>query len=553
MINKAKRRVLLIRVPQCERSIGQEEKDLSVVRNFQPYLPLSLAYLGAFLNEYASEDYLVTIEDINTKYVVESEGYVDCNVMDRMMESVISDTEYDIIGISSAFVNNLDWVQRAVQLANEYHPGKPVILGGGYPTVYPEKSLEQTGADYAIIGEGEDTLLSLLNRISGVKNSRFEKLFSQISGYVYRENGEIHTIPKTTVIDDLDLIPFPAWDILDVEEYLGKQDERMLLGYTSRGCPFRCTYCGTHLAWGSGIRFRSAENVLMEIDFMYREYGIKNIHFVDDNMTANKKRMNTILNGLIERDYDLTWQASNFAVNSLDKETIALMIPSKMAKVTLAIESGSQSTQKQINKNLDLKKAEEVFRMFEQYDIPIHLNFMIGFPMETVDEIQATIDLANRLGAHETQVNIVTPWPGTELYEYVLKHKNLNREIAMEDMDHRKPVGFVNVPWNYVELNHLSYDTNISLNFVNNRDLNDPKSYPRLMQRWKGLEASLPQHAILFVCIGYLHKQMGNLIECNNYYDKAAHLFKKKDVDRAYGKYLNWDNNLIIKDFKDHV
>lgn len=557
MLNKVKRKVFLIKAPQCEYNLDQKEKDLSVIRTFQPSLPLSLAYLGAFLREYASEDFHVTLKDINTEFLTESDGNIDyvnmSRLMSRNMESAIKSTDYDVIGISSVFVNNLKWVQQAVQWAKEYHSDKPVILGGGYPTVFPEKSLEFTGADYAVIGEGEDTVLALLNRIFKIKNSRFGKLFPHISGYVYREQGEIYVVPKTNAIKDLNLIPFPAWDMLNVEQYLNKQDQRMLFCFTSRGCPFRCTYCGTYLVWGKGIRFRSAENVLAEIDWLHHEYGVKNIHFVDDNMTANKERIKTILRGLIERDYDLTWQASNFAIKSLSKEIIELMIESKMTSASLAIESGSPSIQKLVNKNLDLKKAEEVYRWFEQYNIPVHLNFMIGFPMETMDDIQATLDLANKLRSHETQINIVTPWPGTELYKYSLEHNKLDKEIALEDLDHRKAAGFVNVPFDYKMLNRFSYDTNISLNFVNNRDLHDPKNFQRLLQKWKVLESALPKHAILFICIGYLYRTMGKLKEGDTYYRRAADLFNEDDVSRAYGRYLKWSDNSVIKDFSDYV
>jgi len=555
MMNKVKRKVFILKVPQWEFPDDSKSMDYTTLRNFTPMPSLALAYLGAFLREYASDDFDIILKDINILAFLRSEGDIDKADIINMVKSEIKKTNYDVIGLSSPFANNMRWIKESAQWAKAFHPDKPVIVGGGYPTLFPRKALEDTDADYVVIGEGEDVLLGLLNKIFNITNKVFNKQSPVISGYGFRDvDNSITIIPKVTFIKDLDIIPFPAWDLLDAKQFLKKSKEQMLFSITSRGCPFKCTYCSTHSAWDNGIRFRSVENILSEIDLLYHEYDIRNFYFVDDNMTANKQRIDKLLNGLIDRNYsNFTWQASNLAIKSLDEETVSLMRLSRMTKAGLAIESGSQKIQKQIKKGLNLQKAEKIYNLFLQYDIQVHLNFMIGFPMETMEDIRETISLAKRFHAHETQVNIVTPWPGTELHEQAMNDNYLDKEVSIEDLDHRKPVGFTNVTWKYDDLNKLSYDTNILLNFLDNRDLHNPRYYGRLLEKWKLMEKGLPNHAILLICIGYIYKKINELELSGIYYERANKLLKDKNVRQVYGKYLSWDDYQVVKSYKESI
>lgn len=547
-----KKKVFLIKVPQVEYYEKQELSSLDVVRTPQIIMPLSLGYLGSFIREYGRDDFEVSLADVNTRAMIEAGGKnFSPYLLLEIMESLIKNSDYDVIGISSAFANNVDWVKKAVTLAKDFHPNAPVILGGGYPTLFAEESLKSTKAEYACIGEGEDTLLALLNRIFMIRNERFEKVFSpEPTSYAYWEDDLVRVIPRGSYIKDLDLIPHPAWDLLNIESCneVFPENTNEVVSITSRGCPFKCIYCSTQLAWGSSHRFRSAENVLDEIDLLYERYNIRHVHFVDDNMTINKKRMVQILNGIVERRReDFTWVGSNFDIRTLynAEDLIKLMGDSKMKSAQLAVESGAPDTQKYIRKNLNLGQVRQVYEWFLALDIPVKLLLMIGFPEETEEDIQKTIDFVYELKPHSTQVNIVTAWPETELHERAIDGNYLNSNLDISDMDHRKPAGFVNVPWNYEKLNRLSYDTTIDINFLNNRDLSDKRYFPRILEKWSHLETELPRHAVIKICLGYLYNHMDKPDIAAEYYRRAYELLQEEDVYEVYGRYLERKSPVI--------
>jgi radical SAM superfamily enzyme YgiQ (UPF0313 family) len=268
-------------------------------------------------------------------------------------------------------------------------------------------------------------------------------------------------------------------------------------------------------------------------------------------MIIDRNRINNILQGIIDRNYnDFSWSASGFTISSLKKDTVDLMVKSKITRVTIPVEVGTPEMQKIIKKNLDLEKVKEAYKWFEEYEIPIRLTIMIGFPMETEDQVNSTIDFVKRLRPQEVHINIVTPWPGTELYEYAVKHNKLDREIELDELDHHKDVGFVNVEWSYDQLREIKSDMNIFVNFLNNRDLQVPKNHKRLLKKWQSFEFGLPDHAVLFISLGYLTRLMGHKSISDEYYEKVVSLYKRKKIRDAYADYLKWDDVPAIHDFK---
>ena len=145
-----KKKVFLIKVPQAEYYEKQKSLRLDVVRTPQVIMPLSLGYLGGFVREYGRDDFEVSLADVNTRALIRVGGKnYSLYLLLEIMESLIKNSDYDVIGISSAFANNVDWVKKAVALAKGFHPNAPVILGGGYPTLFAEESLTSTKAEYA--------------------------------------------------------------------------------------------------------------------------------------------------------------------------------------------------------------------------------------------------------------------------------------------------------------------------------------------------------------------------------------------------------------------
>jgi hypothetical protein len=273
-----KKKILLVKAPTGEyfENLKKDEDLRSSYTYSKPLISTALALLHSFLKKYGRYYYDITVIDFEIDELLDSkDGYACPRKIKERIDKVFNSEEYDALALSVMFSVNHKWADYISYLSKKKNPRSAVIIGGGYPTVFPEKSFTKTKCDYAVIGEGEDTLLHLLNNIFGNKPKEFNKLFSDISGYVFRDiHGDIISIPKTTFIDDLDLIPMPDWDALRGEEYFAKnRDPSIASGYyfpvlTTRGCPYLCTFCSVYQSDGRKMRCRSIDNIIHEIDYL---------------------------------------------------------------------------------------------------------------------------------------------------------------------------------------------------------------------------------------------------------------------------------------------
>ena len=182
------------------------------------------------------------------------------------------------------------------------------VLGGPHVTALQKEILEvQPEIDYVVVGEGELTITELCRMLE-----HSDREASQIQGLVYRTaDGTVQVTPRRDLIKDVDSLPFPARDLVDMSRLgthkyidVGRVSATMI---SSRGCPFKCAFCSSHITMGKVYRFRSAENVLAEIDELVNHYHVNHIAFEDDTFTLNRDRVEAICQGLIQRNYDLTW------------------------------------------------------------------------------------------------------------------------------------------------------------------------------------------------------------------------------------------------------
>lgn len=552
--NNQKINVLLFKVPDCEFP-GEESSnnDLRVSYTYhKPLISCALAFLGAFIKKYGGDHFNVNLVDISIDCLLESENeQVITSIVKEKIKDFFNSEEYDVIGLSTMFLRNDEWTHYVAGLSLSKNPSAPIILGGGYATLEPKASLMNTNADYAVMGEGEDTFLYLLNKIFCIKNNLFNEKFPNISGYAYWENGDVKVIPKTTYIEELNLLPRPSWDEMRGKEYFSLFTEPKSMGYfpvmITRGCPYRCTFCSVSKYVGRTMRCRSPEIVLADIDYFYNKYKFKRLVFIDDDVNVNRDVYHSVLRGLIKRKYDFECNAFYVAINALCEETIKLMADVGMKRILLPVETGSPRMQKEIKKFINLEKAKKAVEWAKKYDFNVSTNFMVGFPQETMEDIQQTLDFACEIKAHQTAFWVVTPWSGTELFDFAIENNFLqDHDGPQRNKRGYRDIGhFVNVKFDYQVIKDLTYDFNIRLNFLSHSWLEEPRHYNDLLVYWQQLEAGLPKHAILFVCLGYLSKKMGKMDEAQKYYKRAVDLFKQKDVNKIYGKYLEWDEKPI--------
>ncbi|UCD84424.1 MAG: cobalamin-dependent protein [Deltaproteobacteria bacterium] len=307
--------------------------------------PLGISYLGAVLKK----DYEVKLLDTtaeghqNVKNL--GNGLVKYGLSDNEIKKRILDYSPNVVGITCLDSSQMPFVRRICQLAKEINPQIITIIGGAHPTFLASEIIIESSIDFIILGEGEGTLPSLLERFNRGQD------YSDLDGITFRKDGKIQVNPKTKYIENLDELPFPARELLPMKKYVAINTSMNVFSksnhwapiITSRGCTAKCTFCSSANFWGNQYRVRSAKNVLDEIELLVKEYNIKEIQFCDDNLILNKERAMDIFQGIIDRKIKIFWNTPNgIALWKLDEELLQLMKASGCYELTLAIESGDQ-------------------------------------------------------------------------------------------------------------------------------------------------------------------------------------------------------------------
>lgn len=331
----------------------------------------------------------------------------------------------DVVGLSCIFSNQWPATRELAKRIKATDRDVLVVAGGGHPTFLPELCMKDAPIDFILRGEGEQSFVDLLNRITKGRT------LDDIDGLVYRDRESIRANPKLKLIQDLDSIPFPAHDLLDPEPYFKlalpmgytMMSPRNLPVITSRGCPCSCTFCSSTHLWGRHYRTRSAANVLRELDWLVERFGVEEIKMQDDNLTIHRKRAVEIFQGMIERPYRLHWNTPNgIAVWTLDRDVLTLMKNSGCFEIRMAIESGNQEVLDHlVRKPLKLEKVREVNRIARELGIFRLSYFIIGFPGETKEQIMDTIRFARELRLDLSVMFVYNPLPGSELFHECLK------------------------------------------------------------------------------------------------------------------------------------
>ena len=391
------------------------------------FQPLEIAYVAALLERQhkvliidAPTEGRRNLEQIDgTKYRV---GLTNKEIADRIRR-----WSPDVVEIHIPFSGWWKTAYEVASIVKSIDKDIVTVLSGLHPSARPADSLMQPNIDFVVIGEAEYTMLELV----GVLEQRTTEGLKKVRGIGYIKNGETVITAPRPAIQDLDSLPFPARHLLPMEEYFaavkevpprGEIRKPWTMMITSRGCPYNCIFCSVHVVMGRKWRGRSPENVVDEIEQVVRTYHIKQIDFLDDNMTLNKKRMENICDLIVKRGLDIEWYTPNgIRADGLDENLLTKMKASGCKKIRIAPESGVQRVVDQIiKKDLDLKKVENAVILSKKVGIKVGCFFIIGLIGETKEDIEATIKYAyklRQLGADSFYFSYATPLYGTELYE----------------------------------------------------------------------------------------------------------------------------------------
>lgn len=324
----------------------------------------------------------------------------------------------DVVGLTAMSIESEAMTATIQFLATNLPSRAFFIVGGSHATTFPENTAAIPYVDCAVIGEGEETIVDL------VQTLRQNSSLQQVKGIVFSKNGQLIRTPPRELIAHLDDLPYPAWDLIDLEKYFiapnfhdSRGDKKRILPiFTSRGCPFRCAYC-LHMM-GTSFRARSAENVLGEIRYLYSTHRIEEIHIEDDIFNFDRARAAQILGALVSEGIHLAiCFPSGLKADLLKKEDLALYRKAGVYQICFGIESASDRILAMIGKRQNLEKINQVIGDCLAEGIGTHGFFMIGFPGETEEEIRATIEFARQSPLVTANFSLVKLFPGTDLYE----------------------------------------------------------------------------------------------------------------------------------------
>lgn len=368
---------------------------------------LGLAYLGSYLRKAGHQ---VKIIDAAAKRRPHTK---------KDIEKIIKDYQPHFIGVTLLITNIPQTYQYIKELKKT---GVGIVVGGPHANSLPEEVL-MNGADMVCIGEGEKTILDIADYFLGNIS------LSSINGicFLNKDNLPTYTRPRD-LIGDLDSIPFPDFHDFPIRNYTGSDDVDSNLIFwsifTSRGCPFNCTFCSSHNVFGRRLRMRSAVNIFNEIKALVEEFGVKRITFQDDEILCSKPRFLELCNLLISSMIDIKMSIRT-RIDSIDREVIVRAKAAGLSRISFGIESLSDETLRKINKKYTLKTIHEKFKVLEEANFPhISFNNICGFPWETRRHFRDCIleakKIPNRLKFHAVVVTPI-PYPHTELYE---RYKN---------------------------------------------------------------------------------------------------------------------------------
>ncbi len=374
--------------------------------------PSGLGYLAATLTR-AGHD--VEIFDINVHRPTDAE-----------FDARIAASDYDLCGIGG-LITIYATIKRLATRIKTIHPGRPLIIGGSCATSAPHVTLTNTPADYLCIGEGEITLVELAGALASGGP------IDTIPGIWRRDSsGNPVANPPRGYIKNIDTIPFPKWDLFDSDIYAinpigavnvnkwidgSSSDENIRRSFniiSSRGCPYKCTYC-YHDFMGASYRFRSAENIFEEFVLLKEKYNVEYIHFNDDCFIVNRENVLRFCDILIRENIGVEWGCAG-RVNLMSEPLIERMKEAGCVMLCYGIESGSPEVLRRCRKSVNVEQAKTAIRMTQKIMGWADCSFIVGLPGENRDTLRETVDFCKELGLAPEVFFFATPYPGTELY-----------------------------------------------------------------------------------------------------------------------------------------
>ncbi len=384
-------------VPPLEPNIGSLILSKSIIADTRKYPSLGLGYIAAVLEK---AGYSINYFDMDAD---------DLNLRDLL--SRLKKAPPKIVGITCDLITFHTAKKIASAIKREFSDTY-LIVGGPHTPIYEKELLINSEFDASVRGEGENTIIELVDALSKGQSLK------QIKGISFKENGIIYVNENRPLIKKLDEIPFPARHLMPINKYYSvvARKRKFTTILASRGCPFHCIYC---LEQGP-LRLRSPRNIVDEIELAVNEYGITEFFFQDSTFTMNIKHIENVCKEILKRKLNIIWECRT-RVDRVNLNLLRWMKAAGCNRIHYGIEAGNPRILKILNKKITLEQTIKAVKWTKEAGIEILTYFMIGSPGENLRTIEDTIQFAKKLETDFALFTITTPGPGTPIYENALK------------------------------------------------------------------------------------------------------------------------------------
>lgn len=514
--------------------------------------PLGILHLSSYLKKFGRVS-KVSLLDYSIA-LLESKKHRNLHEFIANIVKEKVDFTPDIVACSINFTTSHPFMLDAIKHLKNIWPDSIVIVGGNHATNTTSKLLQFPFIDYVARGEAEVAFTEFVNALAENKKIPIKGIYSQNDLIKFKRDRPIpkwiigdgtfpaqnsdHLLDRCESIGNLDDLPFPDWDLIDMETYATEQGRAAYIGvaadkrkaslFTSRGCPFRCTFCATHTTFTRLLRYHSPEYICGQIKTLNEKYGITLFIIEDDLFTGNKTEVIKMLNAFKKLDipnFELQFPNA-LSNNTLNEEVVVALYNAGMLSTEIAVESGSAYVQKNIiHKNVQLDKVKYWVDYMHSKNITVKCLFILGFPNETKQQMLESIEFAKTLKADWCIFSIATPLVGTEMYEEFIMKGVITSEIDfLAKTDFRKRI-FDTPEISANELNELQYRANLDVNFVNNPNLVDG-NYKKALELYDDVLRKYPWHIIALCCKKRCLDGMGQLEEAKKVVDEIQTFVK---------------------------
>jgi anaerobic magnesium-protoporphyrin IX monomethyl ester cyclase len=424
--------VLLIQPPQLLRKGAR----------FQSTFPLGLAYVAGYLERYVPEVECLALDAVAEGFPNSydlTERHMVIGLSDADIKARIADIKPTIVGISCLFTNQQATALQVARLAKDVDPAIVTVMGGAHATAAADQLLGHNEVDLIVRGPGEECFADVVRAIlegGGVKH---------IPGVAYRERetGRIVVPPPAVTSRPIEELPFPAYHKIPVHKYFAMAEHSPIHPscppampiLTARGCPYHCTFCYVSYSWGTNINHRSLDNVLREVRMLRDTYGVRELHVMDDNFGFYRDFSCDFLAQSRTLGIEKIVPFSGATMKALkDPVFMEALRDAGLHYLSIFVESGSPETLRKVRKPHNIAMVDQVIRQARERDFLIYGFFVLGFPWQSIADMEHEVDLAGELDLDFRSFSVLCALPGTALYNECRDNGHLAPGVSFEDI-----------------------------------------------------------------------------------------------------------------------